>query len=280
MHDRSVNRTTNGQGDVEQLSLVQLQQLRTKQKNYPIPTLADYLQRIQQYPHAMLMIEMKSQKPELVQAIAQEIQRHQAQDQAMLTAFSLKQLQQAQQHLPTLSRGILVNQMPNNQQMQQNVQKLVQDSQTYMASYHPAYRQDLLQLMQQSKHRAVKFLPWSIADAQLPSLYVAGVHALSTDAIQLYSDYIVALHTAKTLHVKVDQAVVIPTQIRRQDGKTHSVQLDQLMVLENSVPYEIRDGKVHFLGKGESQVLVKYQHQINAQQVYYLLSEPVQIVIK
>jgi glycerophosphoryl diester phosphodiesterase len=73
MHDATVDRTTRSTGKIEEMSLAQVQQLKSKNKAYPIPTLAEYFTTFKHNPNFVLMIEMKSANPALVAKMQDEI---------------------------------------------------------------------------------------------------------------------------------------------------------------------------------------------------------------
>jgi glycerophosphoryl diester phosphodiesterase len=59
MHDASVDRTTNGSGQINDLTLNEIKKLRTKQKNQPIPTLEEVLAFVK--GRAKIIIEIKDE---------------------------------------------------------------------------------------------------------------------------------------------------------------------------------------------------------------------------
>jgi glycerophosphoryl diester phosphodiesterase len=60
MHDSDVTRTTGGVGKVEEMTLAEIQGLKTKEKGAPIPTIEDLFRYFQDKPDIYLMLEMKT----------------------------------------------------------------------------------------------------------------------------------------------------------------------------------------------------------------------------
>lgn len=59
-HDSEVSRTTNGTGKIEEMTLAEVQQLRTKQNGVRVPSLEDLLAYFQDKPEVVLLLEMKT----------------------------------------------------------------------------------------------------------------------------------------------------------------------------------------------------------------------------
>ncbi|MGV3530948.1 MAG: glycerophosphodiester phosphodiesterase [Chthoniobacteraceae bacterium] len=60
MHDDSVKRTTGGEGVVEKMTLAEVQALRTKKDNAPVPTAADLFGYFADKPDIFIELEMKT----------------------------------------------------------------------------------------------------------------------------------------------------------------------------------------------------------------------------
>ena len=60
MHDNDVSRTTNGSGIVEQMTLAEIQSLRTKKSQVPVPTAADLFAFFKDKPDVYFLLEMKT----------------------------------------------------------------------------------------------------------------------------------------------------------------------------------------------------------------------------
>jgi glycerophosphoryl diester phosphodiesterase len=65
MHDSDVSRTTAGRGKIEELTLAEVQQLRTQKSGVPIPSAADLFAYFKDKPDVMLLLEMKTSEKNL-----------------------------------------------------------------------------------------------------------------------------------------------------------------------------------------------------------------------
>lgn len=280
MHDATVDRTTRSTGKIEEMSLAQVQQLKSKNKAYPIPTLAEYFTTFKHNPNFVLMIEMKSANPALVAKMQDEIKKHQVENQVVTTSFNADQVARAQSQLSEIPRGLLVGSMPNSRNTLIAAKQINTDVQKYNSTYNPAYRADLINLLETTKHRGISFWPWALNDETFKKLYIAGTYGITTNSAQLYAKYIVDIQAPKNVKVKVEQPVLLNAQLVQQDGVKLNQQLSNFVVLSGSAKHEIKNGQLSFSEKGTAYVLAGYKYQIDAQNFYQIFSAPIKVIIQ
>lgn len=280
MHDATVDRTTRSTGKIEEMNLAQVQQLQSKHKAYKIPTLAEYFNFLKQHPNVVLMIEMKSANPALVAKMQDEIKKYQMESQVVTTSFNIDQIVRAQTQMTEIPRGLLVGNMPNSRNNLVNTKQINSDVQKYNSSYNPAYRSDLINILEASKHRGISFWPWALSDDTFNKLYVAGTNGITTNSAQLYSKYIVDIQAPKNIKAKVGQAVLIDAQTTQQDGEKAKLQVNNFVVLAGSPKYELKNGQLRFVEQGTAYVLAGYKYQIDPQNDYQIFSAPIKVVVK
>lgn len=280
MHDATVDRTTRSTGKIEEMSLAQVQQLKSKNKAYPIPTLAEYFTTFKHNPNFVLMIEMKSANPALVAKMQDEIKKHQVENQVVTTSFNADQVARAQSQLSEIPRGLLVGSIPNSRNTLIAAKQINADVQKYNSTYNPAYRADLINLLETTKHRGISFWPWALNDETFKKLYIAGTYGITTNSAQLYSKYIVDIQAPKNVKVKAGQPVLLNVQLVQQDGVKLNQQLSNFVVLSGSAKHEIKNGQLSFSEKGTVYVLAGYKYQIDAQNFYQIFSAPIKVIIQ
>ena len=280
MHDDTVNRTTTGTGKIEQMTLAQVQQLRTKNHHYHIPTLAEYFSTFKNTQNLVLMIEIKSASPKLVPALKTVIDQYDVADRVVITSFNREQIQQVKNQIPKISTGILIQSMPNSSQPLVNSRQILAEAQQYTSSYHPPYRADLVKLFAETQHRGVTYWPWNLNETSFKQLYVAGLNGVTTNFAQLYSKYIVDIQAPTALKLKVGQTLAMDVQLKQQDGMVQKGQAQQFIVLDGSPAYKTQAGSLSFTEPGIAYVLAGYQYQIDSQYFYHIFSKPVKVTIK
>jgi glycerophosphoryl diester phosphodiesterase len=280
MHDATVDRTTRSTGKIEDMTLAQVQKLKSKTKGYKIPTLTEYFTTFKNNPNFVLMIEMKSASPALVAKMQDEIKKYQVESQVVTTSFNTDQIARAQTQLAEIPRGILVGNMPNSPNTLVNAKQINSDVQKYNSSYNPAYRGDLINILEATKHRGISFWPWALNDETFKKLYIAGTYGITTNSTQLYSKYVVDIQAPKNIKAKVGQPVLMDAQTTQQDGEKTKLQVNNFVILSGSPKYELKNGQLNFFEQGTAYVLAGYKYQIDPQNYYQIFSSPVKVIVK
>lgn len=280
MHDATVDRTTHTTGKIEEMTLAQIQQLRTKTKNRHIPTLAEYFTAFKNNKNFVLMIEIKSRNPLIIPALKQEITRYNVADQVVITSFNREQLQRVHREIPDVSIGVLTGVFSAQQSTVNHVKTVLNNVQKYSASYHPPYQKELLAVVQETQQRGVTYWPWNLNDAAFKQFYVAGLNGVTTNFIQQYSHYIVDIQAPKIVKVVRGQALNLDVQLQQQDKKMLTAKAQNFIVLAGSPTHHLENGIVKFTQKGVAYVLVNYKAQLDAQNFYHLVSAPIKVVVE
>jgi glycerophosphoryl diester phosphodiesterase len=115
IHDETVDRTTNGRGNVSDLTLAEIQSLdaRSAFPDWPepcmVPTLAQVLEVVAGLPE--LIIEIKRDTPErlerIVRATTAEVERMHVAEQVTITSFAPEALAIVQRVAPQIRRGYI-----------------------------------------------------------------------------------------------------------------------------------------------------------------------------
>jgi glycerophosphoryl diester phosphodiesterase len=113
MHDKSVDRTTNGTGSINKLTYNEINALNAS-KSFPgynnktrVPLLQDLLKKISQ-SHAKLIIEIKDPGlyPGMIPRLVKMIQESQAIDHVAIFSFNKDAIQEVKETLPGVETGI------------------------------------------------------------------------------------------------------------------------------------------------------------------------------
>ncbi len=280
MHDATVDRTTTSTGKIEEMTLAQVKQLRTKNKARQIPTLAEYFSAFKNNPNFVLMVEMKSAHPTLVAKMQEEITKYRVANQVVTTSFNTDQITRAQSQMSEISRGLLVGNMPNSRSVLVNTKQINADVQKYNSTYNPAYRSDLINLLESTKHRGVSFWPWALDAETFKKLYIAGTYGITTNSSQLYSKYIVDIQAPKSAQVQMNIPVSMNVQLKQQDGTQLKYKTENFVVLAGSPQHTFKNGQLYFLEKGTAYILAGYKYQMDSKNYYQIFSAPTKLVIR
>ena len=185
------------------------------------------------------MIEIKSSQPTLVQALKAEITKYDVVDQVVTTSFNRDQIQQVKTNMNHVSAGVLVGSLPNAANKSANVKYLLADAQKYVASYHPSYRADLVNIFNEAQQRGVSFWPWNLNDTTFKQLYIAGLNGVTTNDIHKYSNWIVDVQANTQMNMKVGQASAIPLSLKAQNGAMLKALATHFIILKFSSNHKV-----------------------------------------
>jgi glycerophosphoryl diester phosphodiesterase len=196
IHDRTLNRTTNGQGRVAEHSLTQLQALDAAYnwtadggQSYPyrgqgirIPTFTEVLQR---FPDAAKVIEMKVPDVGMEAALCKALQSHQQIDRVVIGSFYDRSLQLFREQCP----GVATSAGPGSVRMLVALNWVGLGSllsPSYQALQIPEAHDGLLiaspSLFKTASGRGLNIQMWTINEqADMRRLLDKGAHALITD---------------------------------------------------------------------------------------------------
>jgi glycerophosphoryl diester phosphodiesterase len=196
IHDRTLNRTTNGQGRVAEHSLTQLQALDAAYnwtadggQSYPyrgqgirIPTFTEVLQR---FPDAAKVIEMKVPDLGMEAALCKALQSHQQIDRVVIGSFYDRSLQLFREQCP----GVATSAGPGSVRMLVALNWVGLGSllsPSYQALQIPEAHDGLLiaspSLFKTASGRGLNIQMWTINEqADMRRLLDKGAHALITD---------------------------------------------------------------------------------------------------
>ncbi|MBA4288841.1 MAG: glycerophosphodiester phosphodiesterase [Pseudomonas sp.] len=196
IHDRTLNRTTNGQGRVAEHSLTQLQALDAAYnwtadggQSYPyrgqgirIPTLTEVLQR---FPDAAKVIEMKVPDVGMEAALCKALQSHQQIDRVVIGSFYDRSLQLFREQCP----GVATSAGPGSVRMLVALNWVGLGcllSPSYQALQIPEAHDGLLiaspSLFKTASERGLNIQMWTINEqTDMRRLLDKGAHALITD---------------------------------------------------------------------------------------------------
>jgi glycerophosphoryl diester phosphodiesterase len=211
MHDGTVDRTTNGTGAIEGMTLAQVKNLTIKNSDgLKVPTLKEVYQEFQG-KDIILFIEIKSSKPEILQLVKTLTQQYNVEDQIVFHSFSVPQLRTAREVYPEISCGNFIQTAPSGGDLAVKLQAIFHILSPINASYNPsvtaaatAFDADFVRA---ANHRGLLISAWTAnAQAVFEGYYKTGCHAILTDYANLASDYVT------DLRVNTYQADILPRE--------------------------------------------------------------------
>ena len=282
MHDATVDRTTDGKGNIEEMTLAEVKKLTTKGKGYKVPTLAEFFTELKQHRNVMHFVELKSPNEKIVPALKAEMQKYGVEDQVITISFDRNQIQRMKTTLPGISTGYLTGSVPNSNDLSRNVHKILMDTQNNSSTYNPAHSNVTVPLIEALKHRGVSIWPWTVNEEnRFKMLYTTGTYGITTNYSQFATKYVTEMSTSNNAVVAMGQPLKLSANLTPRVGAVYTENANRYVVLSNSPAHQSNaDGTVSFSEKGTAYVLPGYQYKIDDNYHYSIFAAPVKVTIQ
>ncbi|MDQ8935347.1 glycerophosphodiester phosphodiesterase [Acinetobacter rudis] len=281
MHDPMVDRTTNGKGYIEQMTLAEVKQLSTH-RGHKVPTLAEYFQTFRDNKDMVHFVEIKSGHPELITELKKEIEQYSIEDQVVAISFNTAQIKRMKYQLPGYTTGLLTGNVPKTNDVHKDVKSLMDVTQRHASTFNSSYGNITSALLEVAKHRGISFWPWTFRDEKVfKHYYLTGVNGLTTDYTQFASKYMVNIQTMDNTerHIQVGETLHFPIQLTQQDGQKVLAEANQLILLSSQQALYRDTGSIRYIGSGTAYVMPGYQYSIDATHHYTIFAAPIKVKV-
>ena len=199
MHDEEVDRTTDGSGLVEEMTLEELQQLdaaykwsNDKGQTFPfrgqgirVPTLEDLFQR---FPQMRYVIEIKLTQNPIEKPLCDLIRKHAMQDRVMIASFHDAAMQNFRQTCPEVATSASRTEVRNFVLLGKAFLSgfIAPQYQSIQPPYDPRESMNIpimtARFIREAHARNIRVEPWTVDDPALMKQYVEwGVDGIITD---------------------------------------------------------------------------------------------------
>lgn len=270
IHDGTVDRTTNGTGQVEDKSLEQLKAL-TVEGAHSVPTMDEYFTALKG-TDTVHFIEIKSGKTDIVEYLKQAIDRNDVWDQVAVISFNSDQLLKLQEVMPGVSGGFLGG-FSTDSSMTKNLRNILKATQLYSSTFNPSYSDLAPSVMEAAKHRGTTFWPWTFRDqTDGETYYAAGTHGLTTDYAQWFSDYPVTVSpVTNAVTVAANTAVSADVTLTTQVGDSKAAATSSFIVLSSTAEYTYAGASLLFTAPGSATILPVYEYTLDNGSAYRII---------
>lgn len=288
MHDITIDRTTNGSGNVESMPSTVLGQYvidgNTAAATQPIPTLEDYFKEFQG-KDIQIVIELKSDKTKIIEPLAELIHQYDIADQVNIITFEYQQIAALKQHLPEVSVGYLTSEITlSEEDYLLTVEEILQKVQQYDTTYNPSYASGALgpNVMTAASHRGVTLWPWTINKTEdFDTYFLYGVHGITTNYSSYVSRYIKNVTTEQSgYEIAVGEEIELPVIRTNYDRtQTASTVASMTVISGNADAISYKNGKLAATETGEYSVIFGHACRLSNGKTYYMYSQPVTVSV-
>lgn len=188
IHDDTVDRTTNGQGAVNRLTLAEIKALdagswfESSFENERIPTLREVMETVRN--KATLLIELKGKRTEV--RTAELVQELGMADQVIIQSFDFRQIQKVKEKAPEIPTVFLVRTPEHNSEPKRAASWMANTADYVgadgIAVRHTSYTSELAKL---ASERGLDLYVWTVNEkSQFRRFIKAGVQGIITDRPQ------------------------------------------------------------------------------------------------
>ena len=295
MHDSTIDRTTNGTGNVESFSYQELCSYAvdcapTKNETgfgnvsgpLPIPTLEEYFEAFKG-TDTFMFIEIKSpQHQAIATALKELIDEYDIADQCGIIAFSQDAIKTIKKTIPEISYGCLCS-VGTLDTIVGTVTKLG-------SSYNPSSDKIDPELVKELAARGIFTWPWTIRDsASFDKFFLWGVGGITTDNSYFAKDYIKRIFTEDSSYTFAAGESLAMNVIAEKYGaddssetlsnRTYAAKNAKMIVISGNETLKYVAGNLKATKPGDATVIFKQGFTLNNGQIAYVYSEPVTVSV-
>ena len=200
MHDQTIDRTTNGSGQIVNMTSTQLKQYKVDYYSgvaaQPIPTLEDYFKLIKGNANQKLVIEMKHPyDARLANAMVAMIKKYDILDQVVIMSFIQQNVSNTTAALPGAPVGWLNRLELHEGNYLKITGDILENVQPYNAVFNPEYLGWGSDVIKDQAYRGITLWPWTVnKHDQFDQLIINGIAGVTTDYCQWSKNYIESIH--------------------------------------------------------------------------------------
>lgn len=288
MHDSTIDRTTNGQGKIESMTLAQIKkyyvnkQFGDKYPNCEIPTLAEYFEAFKDND-CHIFIEIKTKNTAIVQKMAEVIKQYNFEDRVSIIAFGTDMMRACKKFIPEISLGYLVSNYADTTKVEESVKKVTELVGDYHTTFNPNYASINEGIIDGLQARGITLWPWTLNDATAFYQYIFwGANGVTTNYANYSAEMFRGIKVAEhTYTAKVGETVAPALTLDRYDRKEEAINPANLTltILEGADIAKVDGATVTATGAGKISFIYSYTDKTLLRQAYSVVSEPITITV-
>lgn len=286
MHDSSVNRTTNGTGNVKDLTLEQIRGLDAGIKFSPefqgekVPTFAEFLNEFKG-KDVVLLVELKANG--LEKQVMQEIEHAGMIDHVVIQSFNSNHIRNTRSLNSEVGTGYLYSSgVPSTVESRlKKAQQMMQYGASMNATLNADYGSLNPEFIQYMRQRGFLNMHWTFRNENhFGQALEAGVVGPITDYTQWLTDSPIRLEIPnKKVNLNVGKSAVIQVKsfVNYREAKTENIQT-KLFVNSGETKVKIEGNTIQALEPGQVNVFAMHTFQMLGKE-WHLVAEPIEVTV-
>lgn len=197
MHDATIDRTTNGSGEITSMTLKDLEKYRIDVNKdvseEPIPTLEDYFKEFKDNGK-VIVIEIKQNSTSLAKPLAELIKKYDIMKQVVVITFSADVVKAVREEMPGISMAYLNSSIkPEEDNAMAYVHQYLETIQTYNTACSPSYASGAIgkNIVTELLRRGTTTWVWTVNNpADFDKCFTMGIRGITTNYSQWGDNYV------------------------------------------------------------------------------------------
>ncbi|NOU96742.1 DUF1080 domain-containing protein, partial [Paenibacillus sp. LMG 31456] len=285
LHDGSLERTTNGTGNIENYTMEELKKLNAN-KPFPIgfpdvkiPTLDEQIDLARE-KGAMVMAEIKTSTPAAVDAYVKLIKDMNAEGLVDTMSFDMNQLKRMAELMPEMPLGLLTGGYASETNVNKSLRETIKLLQSLNASYNTSYSGLGKNFMEAAKHRGIIISPWTFNNKNDFMNYMKlGVFGITTDYASWASYWAASIKPEKDQYdLAKEESLSLKAIVKSYNGTEMTIE-PEVIVLDGQDSIELNGSSVTAKKAGVAHVLLRYTSTMEVNNTYDIYTQPVTLKV-
>lgn len=291
MHDDTIDRTTNGTGNIMQMTLAKIKTYKLKHNNKvtdeSIPTFEEILKALKG-KDIKILCEFKSTQAKLAEKCAALIEEYGMEDQVVFICFNANMLTSIKNHMNT-STGYLLS-APSFVSADDKVGTLnaYESLQTQTLSYNATmavnYGNITYEFLRDANDRGVTLWSWTYGQydsVNVSKMFLAGMNGMTTDNVGILKNTLKTISAPANISIGSNGSASYLVQSETYGGTVKNITADaEVIVLENNGIVKIgTNGKLTALKNGVATFMVSYESKLPNGAKFTLYSQPITVKV-
>lgn len=278
MHDSTIDRTTNGTGNIESMTYAELSKYQVNSlagaAPEPIPTLEDYFNEFKG-KNVNIFIEIKSSNPEIVPKLRELLDKYDFYSQACVITFNESQLNLVRTQIPEISCGFLTSSLSNVYSITNAVYEKV-------STFNPSKSLVSKTLLRSLYARGITVWPYTLNKIdEFDSFFAMGISGITTNYSSFAENYLRTITAKKEGYTfNVGESVDAELSAITYAGKAADIKNAEMIVLSGNASLKLENGRLTASEKGAASVVFRISYKLSSGTVVYIMSQPVTVTVK
>ncbi|MEG1711306.1 MAG: glycerophosphodiester phosphodiesterase, partial [Clostridia bacterium] len=274
MHNSTVDGLMNGSGQISQMTLAELKQLRfVNSPNESIPTFEEFLKEFKGQ-NVKLVVEIKAAMEGIEKVMAEMIMKNDMMSQCVIIAFNGAQLVKLRSVCPQLSVGLLGSDIRIKTNKVLDVDKSLMRLYAVINQNNFSYNANNTHLSNsvtnQAILRGVSQWPYTYnAIEPINRHMLLGVSGFTTDIVYAFSDKVQEINLSKN-EVDAQVGKMIDLKVIGTTFDNHKIDMNSEAVIVSGDCIEIQNGKAIATAKGEAYIMYRTKIVEDGFSEYYM----------